>query len=625
MAEERSLGPLGLKDGEGKALARGLLAGVCALLTAFALSVDLSALPVVRGPESTLTGLAALFSDLMGAVDGEGPLFLVLAIALAALYLRLLAKKQRFLPSAALVAALFALFLLVGQSYDLTDSWDPLLADSLCRGVALAMLLGYGVFFYLLIAALFRRLDRRGEGAPAPLRRRERRRLFLLAFGVLAVCWLPYLLLCYPGSLTYDAQWQLGQFFGQTPATNHHPWFSTLLLGWIVSLGKLWSLNAGLFLYVLFQSAVCAAVFAGICVEVRTLTGRGAAFWAALLYYALVPSWGAYAQMVVKDTIFYGVFAGFCLLLVKVLRKRGRCGPALWAGLVLLGLACALLRNNGLYAVVPALLCLAAALRGRRARALAAGGGAAVLAVWLAFHQLLLPALGVEPGSSREMYSLPFQQTARYVAMYGEELTAEDIAVIDSVLDYEMVRDWYDPRVADTVKNTYHGTDETMEDYWRLWLDCGRRHPDAYLQATLNLMFGYLLPGYRYGVFGGNYFMTQDPRYGIDVDFAFPEAASAVDYFSRLWSETPGLLLLNAPGTHAWALVLCTAALLRKRRWRGLAAAVPLWITLAVCCVSPVNGLVRYALPLMAATPLLLAFVWREQGQREDGEEDSHG
>ena len=52
---------------------------------------------------------------------------------------------------------------------------------------------------------------------------------------------------------------------------------------------------------------------------------------------------------------------------------------------------------------------------------------------------------------------------------------------------------------------------------------------------------------------------------------------------------------------------------------------VPLWITLAVCCVSPVNGLVRYALPLMAATPLLMAFAWRVQGEKESGEEGSHG
>ena len=603
-----------------------LVCGLGALLTSFAVSVDLPAL--LTSPEagdSGLTGIAAALAQLKGAVNGEQPVFLILVTALALLYHILWKRAGAFLPSAAVAAALFSLFLLVGQSYAATDSWEPLLSTPLCRFTSLAMLLGYGVFVYLLIATLFHYLDRLTLHSAHRLRRSERRRLFWIALAVLTVCWLPYLVLCYPGSLTYDAQWQLGQFFGQTPATNHHPWCSTLLMGWIVSLGKVWSLNVGLFLYVLFQSAVCAAVFGAICVQVGGLAGRTSTFRLALLYYALVPSWGAYAQMVVKDTLFYGVFAGFCLCAVCLFHRKGQRSSGLWAGLALLGLACALLRNNGLYAVVPTLLCLAAALREKRARALAAGAGAGILAVYLGCSQILLPALGVAPGSSRELLSLPFQQTARYVAMYGEELTAEEIAVIDSVLDYETVATAYDPRVADPVKNTYHGTPEALGEYWKLWLNCGLRHPDAYLQATLNSMFGYFLPGYRYGSYGGNYFLTQEPRYGIDVDFRFPEATAAVDQFSRLWSVIPGLSLLNAPGTHSWVLILCTIALLRRRQIRALALTVPLWITLAVCCVSPVNGLVRYALPLMATTPLLLALTWRVLAEQKKGEEDSHG
>ena len=597
--------------------------GLCALLTAFALSMDLSALPLqLPGGEGWVAGLASALFALTGAAEGEGPVFLILVPALLLLYRRLWREALPVLPTGAAVAALFALFLLAGQCYALADSWDPLLANPLCRTVALAMLLGYWVCFYLLTAALLRYLDRRAGERPALLDRMARRRRFLLALGILAVCWLPYLVLCWPGSLTYDAQWQLGQYFGRTAATNHHPWLSTLLLGGIVDLGG--SLDWGLFCYVLFQSALCAAVFAAVCVQAGELAGRRA-FWLSLAYYALVPTWGAYAQMVVKDTLFYGVFGAFFLGLAEVLRRRGEAGPVLLAGLGLLALACALLRNNGAYLAVPALLALGAAVRRPRVRAALVGLGAGVLVLYLAFVQLALPALGVAPGSSREMLSLPFQQTARYVALYGDELTAEEIAVIDGVLDYEAVVSAYDPRVADPVKNTYHGTPEAMGDYWALWLDCGLRHPDAYLQATWNAMFGYFLPGYRYGSFGGNYFMTQEERYGIEVGFRFPAAASAVDGFSRLWSVTPGLALLNAPGTHAWALLLCTAALLRKRRWRALAAAFPLWLALAICCVSPVNGLVRYALPIMAAMPTMLAYTWHALGGAERGEEDDHG
>jgi predicted permease len=37
-----------------------------------------------------------------------------------------------------------------------------------------------------------------------------------------------------------------------------------------------------------------------------------------------------------------------------------------------------------------------------------------------------------------------------------------------------------------------------------------------------------------------------------------------------------------------------------------LVLTVPLWLTLAINCVSPVNGLLRYALPMMAVMPLLI-------------------
>ena len=125
-----------------------LVWGLCALLTAFALAVDLSALPVAL-PESEgwIAGLAAALFALTGAMEGEGPVFLLLVPALFLLYRRLWGAVFPVLPSGAAVAALFALFLLTGQSYALTDSWDPLLANALCRVVALAMLMGYWVCF----------------------------------------------------------------------------------------------------------------------------------------------------------------------------------------------------------------------------------------------------------------------------------------------------------------------------------------------------------------------------------------------------------------------------------------------------------------------------------------------
>lgn len=589
-------------------------AALYALFTGFALAVQM-ALP---GSYGTLT-MPERIGEL---VQGSGVIHLVLILALIFYYQRLLPLSHPFLPSAALLSLFFALCLLFGQSFEATDSWAPLLGSPLRAALSLVMAAGYTLFFFPLVSALFHWLDRRVQTAPsASLSRRGQVRFFFLCLGLILLFWLPYLLLCWPGSVTYDGMYQLEQFFGFTQATNHHPWLSTLLMGWIVSLGGD-NLSLGVFLYVLFQSLVCAAALAGICWQVRVLAGRAAA-WLSLAFFALVPNFGGYAQMFVKDTLFFGVFAAFFLCVVLFLKARGKVGPLLWAGLLLTGLLCALLRNNGLYIVVPTLFLLIPAARSLAARLGAAGLGVGVLAVCLCFNQLLLPALGVVPGSVREVLSLPFQQTARYVQVCGDTLSEEEIAILDRVLDYETLVTSYDPRVSDPVKNTYHGDSEALKEYLALWLRQGLRRPDIYLEATLNSMFGYFLPGYRYGPFGGNYFFMQESSHGLEVEFAHPDAPQLADAFSRLWSQTPGLELLNAPGTFSWILVLTTTALLRRRTGIALIACLPLWLALGICCVSPVNALVRYMLPIMAAAPLLLAYAYSALNHK--GGTSAHG
>ena len=61
----------------------------------------------------------------------------------------------------------------------------------------------------------------------------------------------------------------------------------------------------------------------------------------------------------------------------------------------------------------------------------------------------------VEKDSPKEMFSLPFQQTARYVKEYGDEIPGEEREVIAKVLDYDSLAEIYEPMTADPVKTTY--------------------------------------------------------------------------------------------------------------------------------------------------------------------------
>ena len=49
--------------------------------------------------------------------------------------------------------------------------------------------------------------------------------------------------------------------------------------------------------------------------------------------------------------------------------------------------------------------------------------------------------LGVLPGSAKEMLSIPFQQTARYVTKYSDEVTEEEKDATNNVLQYDNLKE----------------------------------------------------------------------------------------------------------------------------------------------------------------------------------------
>lgn len=85
------------------------------------------------------------------------------------------------------------------------------------------------------------------------------------------------------------------------------------------------------------------------------------------------------------------------------------------------------------------------------------------------------------------MFSLPFQQTARYVRDYGTEVTEDEKQAIEKVLDYNSLAEIYSEVTADPVKTTYHAqnTKELM-DYFTVWFRQFLKHPVCYIESFWN-------------------------------------------------------------------------------------------------------------------------------------------
>ena len=242
-----------------------------------------------------------------------------------------------------------------------------------------------------------------------------------------------------------------------------------------------------------------------------------------------------------------------------------------------------------MWELIPALLAVGFWLKARaRLRLLSAALAALLLSS--AVNNLLYPALGIVPASVKEALSLPFQQTARYVNEFPDEVTEAERAAIDAVLDYEKL-DRYDPRISDNVKNSYRGDDSALAPYFGT---CARL--DAVIQSTYYPGSGELGV---YRVFGD-----------------FP--TRAFDSVREIFVEFPLTILLCMAGFYTWVLLLCLTELLRRKRGSACLLLIPCLLDVLICIASPLHAATRYELPVLTSTPLILGWTILQARRKND-------
>ena len=357
------------------------------------------------------------------------------------------------------LSIVFGIAEVLGLSICKLGSWAFVFKNpyQLCVGVF--CMAGYAVLFYHAVWGLYALLGRsRTGGEDFPQTRFAA--WFAKAPGrasslLIGAAWLPWVAVFWPGSVDWDSWGQISQVLGVQEMTAHHTVLSTWLHGWLFRLGRaLGSDNLGVFLYIVLQFLVCAWVFGQVTAFAARLGCSRGVQYAVTAFFALDPIWGAFIQTQVKDTLYTGLFVLFVLKTADLLLF-----PQEWQGsrprltaYAVLGVLCCLLRKNGICAVVPMLLASAFTVSEKRLRR-------PVLAVLLAvcigsfgFDTFTEKVLDIPAGSVGEALSVPMQQTARYIRDYGNEVTDDERAAIEKVLDYDAIAQSYMPELSDGVK-----------------------------------------------------------------------------------------------------------------------------------------------------------------------------
>ncbi|MCI1998187.1 MAG: DUF6020 family protein [Olsenella sp.] len=462
---------------------------------------------------------------------------------------------------------------------------------------------------------------------------------------VLFALWIPYLLAAFPGSMNWDAFYQVSMYQRTYPVyqipwlethsivegawlSDHHPVFDTVLYGLFTktSLDLTGSWNAGVFAFVVLQGLVTAATFSLAIAYLRRLGVPAPLRLGAFLFIAILPFYGMYAFTMVKDSTYGLVFVTYLVFLCEVVRSRGEVlYRHRWVAVcfLLLGVLQALTKKSGAYIVIPTCLVCAVAFRGVWRQFVAQAATVAVI-MWVILPHIIFPLFNIIPGGVQEPLNTLFQQTARYVMYHGDEVTDEEKEAIDAVLPYEALVINYQYDDADTVKAWYRYQTATRADllrYIRVWFQMGLKHPEVYFDqvvGTANLFFN------AHGIVSIQWHTG-------DID---PEGAKYVwhpmaltgyrltvhSIYNDLLDSSVPLCLLFRVGLYSCWIPLAVLCYLVRRRGHGVLVMLPVLLSIATCLLTPIFT-ARYALPTIYVAPFLVGLAFAPVRPSEGGDE----
>lgn len=589
-------------------------------LTAYAMTIPFQ-LPLQREYyESTVDYLTASVYELLGSYNFT---FILIGILSFICYERQRQNGYKHGVATKAPAAFFAVCLLLGRSFYETNSW------AYCFGsvvnFAKTVLAFGGVYFllHMIIEGLFGLFEKGRFTSDS--KNFFSKHAFGKTFGILSVVYLVVLLLSFPGNLCWDVIGQIEQFTVEgTGFSQHHPLMHTIMVGGLTQLGEIvcGSKEAGLFVYMLVQNAMMIVALSATIWILARRNVRPGILWALVVLYCISPIYTNLSSTAIKDIPFTAFVIGYILCYTLLFEKPERIRHKKFVILfILIQIGTIFMRNNGLPLVVlcgaVAVVCLWKHYNAKErlisiTTLLVIGVLAAKLSI-----TAVAAILGAKEGGQAEMFSLPMQQTARYLVYYGDEISEAERIGIEGVFgNAKYVADAYDPDIADPVKALFDNEADakTVLAYFKAWFLGFCKHPLVYLEAFFNHVYGWFTPGVTSAL---RYETTYE---AIGQGMLFPMAEKVMIFLYRFMDCVPVLGILQNVGFYVWILILMSVYTIKKKKGATLMSYVPLWICLLVCMVSPCFFLhPRYALPIVMGIPFLVVFTLCSTEQSKRG------
>lgn len=534
-------------------------------------------------------------------------------------------KGEKVKKSIVILSLFFSSCLVLGYSFHHTNSLDLITQGEIQIIKSIIKIIGYYFMIYILIKKLFDGIVYLGSKEEF----KENKYLNfifnkhpnLCITAILLVVWLPIIILFFPGIFSYDGFTQLKQIFGEYQAfhiniinpdvalNNHHPVFSTLLIGLFYKIGEwIHNVDIGIYLYVLVQLASLMYVLLYSFKLMRKMKISNMIQCVVLLVYLFCPLFLIFALNVLKDVNFSILMFYYILLLIEILiDKQVLKKKSYLLKLVIIMFLITMFRNNGIYTILLSFPFLMIFFKEYRKRILVCL--VIPIALYMIVNNVIYPMLQISKGSIKEMLSIPFQQTAR--TLYeGKEYEQQDLEIINQILDVEVISKKYNPVLSDPVKNTFNKNSDTtmLLDYFKVWFKYLWKYPGTYVEATMNNCFAYLYPNKMnlvgYFKYPDNYWEREE-RTNMQHVNDFQKQRDVMEDASRLLLKAPMTGTLLSAGFSSWLLLTLALFTLYSKDKRFIIIYFALISILLVCIAAPYFA-IRYMLSIVYSLPILV-------------------
>lgn len=469
--------------------------------------------------------------------------------------------------------------------------------------------LGIIVIFYFILIFLFNYMLNKGISDGKFDFKYTNKTNFLIFWILILLCWMPYLIINYPGILSPDSIAQIRQIMGDLPFNDNEPAFHTMLVMIIVKTGFLFfkDINTCILLFSILQMLVMTAIFSYSLSYMLIKKINSNFVIMSFLYFAFYPVNAVYSVSIWPDVLFSGSILIYLILLLEIINNTENffVSKYKWASLFFVSLFMILVRHNGIYMFFITSFVLTYIINPKYRKIFITIS----LTIFLIFLIIKIPLynyLKIIKTPISSALSIPIQQISRTVNYHKEDLTKRELDKIHRYF-YNEFEKGYDPTICDPVRK-YFVVDNFISnkgDFFKLWLELFIKYPKTYIESFLYSSYGYWYPDTKYWILGG---YIQENEYGIKQNKLLPKTISQstiikiVDKIRRI----PLVSLLFSIGFIVWLMLFSSMYCLLTFRYNLLILFLPLFILWLTALASPVYAEFRYVYGIFVSTPLIV-------------------